>query len=452
MSAKNKSLTLYESWNIREILIPSRSRLFSLEPIGIGTPYVESLSSYVTRLAEAHCVSLGILLTKEIKYVLSKTYKSRDLFCLKDRTGTVNGIGKIAKDLVQALEKLTLRNDLKFLTLLRWSKVLPQRGLNNSVKAWCPACYQVAMEEHQTIYEPLLWSLNDVRICPHHKIYLETICPHCQQKLLTLTSNSRCGYCHNCGQWLGRNLPQNISLVNSRENQWLFWIVDNLAKILAYTPYLPELSEDTVAQSLQFCIEQTGEENIASFARLIECPKNKVWMWANGKVLPQLLSLLKISYQLKYPLLDFLIRENFCDLKREKEDFEVIEKSTTGKIKDFSSIENLLKSILVESENEPPSLTRVAEKLGCHRRSLTRRFPELCSAISAKYLEYRKSKSLQRIQQYISQIQKAVIELDKKGIYPSESNVSKFVGTPGYFRYQEVRSALKKARDDLGIR
>ncbi len=48
--------------------------------------------------------------------------------------------------------------------------------------------------------------------------------------------------------------------------------------------------------------------------------------------------------------------------------------------------------------------------------------------------------------------QNAVIELNKKGIYLSESNVSKLVGSSGYFRYKEVRLALKKARQDLGIK
>ena len=47
----------YESWNLDLPLLPKRSRLYHLEPIAIGTTYVEGLISYVCRLAEAHCVS-----------------------------------------------------------------------------------------------------------------------------------------------------------------------------------------------------------------------------------------------------------------------------------------------------------------------------------------------------------------------------------------------------------
>lgn len=44
MSA-NKQLAIYASWSIIKPGIPNRSRLFQLQPIGIGTPYVESLTS-----------------------------------------------------------------------------------------------------------------------------------------------------------------------------------------------------------------------------------------------------------------------------------------------------------------------------------------------------------------------------------------------------------------------
>ena len=39
--------------------INSRSRLYSLEPIGLRTEYAESLTSYLTRLSESHSVYVG---------------------------------------------------------------------------------------------------------------------------------------------------------------------------------------------------------------------------------------------------------------------------------------------------------------------------------------------------------------------------------------------------------
>jgi hypothetical protein len=46
--------------------MPPRSRLYSLQPMAIGTQHVESLSSYIMRVAEAHTVSVRTLILKEI--------------------------------------------------------------------------------------------------------------------------------------------------------------------------------------------------------------------------------------------------------------------------------------------------------------------------------------------------------------------------------------------------
>ncbi|KOP26530.1 hypothetical protein AMR41_09940 [Hapalosiphon sp. MRB220] len=62
-----------ELWDLERPKIPPRSSLFHLEPIGIGTPYVESITSYVARLAEAHSVAVGTLIAAEIQKKFSKS-------------------------------------------------------------------------------------------------------------------------------------------------------------------------------------------------------------------------------------------------------------------------------------------------------------------------------------------------------------------------------------------
>ena len=230
MSA-NKQLSIYGSWNITQPPIPTRSRLFQLEPIGIGTPYVESLTSYLTRLAESHTVHLNVLVSKEIKPIVPKSYKSKDLFGIKHHTGTVNGTGIIAVDIVQALEKLTMREDLTCLTLLKWSQVFPQRRLNCHTKAWCPVCYQDWYLNNQTVYDPLIWSFHVVNICLKHKIPLQTYCPNCLLELPPLANNSRPGYCSNCEQWLGKQIPTGTLIL--KEEEWQIWVINNLGNILA---------------------------------------------------------------------------------------------------------------------------------------------------------------------------------------------------------------------------
>src|SRR5262249_51898054 len=53
--------TEYEYWEPVITEIPPRSRLFPLIPRGIGTGQAESLTSYIMRLAKAHCLYVTTL-------------------------------------------------------------------------------------------------------------------------------------------------------------------------------------------------------------------------------------------------------------------------------------------------------------------------------------------------------------------------------------------------------
>ena len=83
------------------------------------------------------------------------------------------------------------------------------------------------------------------------------------------------------------------------------------------------------------------------------------------------------------------------------------------------------------------------------RRVLIRKFPELCIAISQKYLEYKKELSLNKIDRYCCEVEVIANNLHSQGIYPSEITVSKFLDKPGYFRYKKVRNTLKEFLDTI---
>ena len=57
---------LFDCWDCTAADMPPRSRLYSLKPIGIGTPFVESITGYVSRLADAHAVSVAELVGREL--------------------------------------------------------------------------------------------------------------------------------------------------------------------------------------------------------------------------------------------------------------------------------------------------------------------------------------------------------------------------------------------------
>ena len=59
--------SLYGCWDFGcNIAVPAHTYLYRVPPIGVGSAFVESLTGYVARLAEAHTVSVGRLFTREL--------------------------------------------------------------------------------------------------------------------------------------------------------------------------------------------------------------------------------------------------------------------------------------------------------------------------------------------------------------------------------------------------
>src|SRR5215472_8820879 len=118
------ALTRFEVWAPTRETPPPRSRLYSLEPIGIGTPEVESLSSYLNRLAQAHCVTVTTLIAHELLPHISTPARVRQAAPLS-RGGLrglgqplaqrIYGLGRTAATWVNGLEMVTGRRDLRFL-------------------------------------------------------------------------------------------------------------------------------------------------------------------------------------------------------------------------------------------------------------------------------------------------------------------------------------------------
>src|SRR5206468_10800189 len=124
-------LVVCGAWALARPGVPPRSRLFHLEPVGVGTAEAESLTGYVARLAEAHGVRVRELVLHEILPLLDRPHlaATHDPGLLsafwRNETRALNGTRALARGLVRALARLTGRRDLRYLTLLTWTELLP---------------------------------------------------------------------------------------------------------------------------------------------------------------------------------------------------------------------------------------------------------------------------------------------------------------------------------------
>ncbi|MDJ0682834.1 MAG: helix-turn-helix domain-containing protein [Xenococcaceae cyanobacterium MO_167.B52] len=434
------------------------SQLYSLAPIGIGTPLIESLTSYIARLALAHCVYPGILMKKIIQSLIDKKYSSSNLYQIYSYTGIINGTGDMALDIADALAKLTFQNRLQLLNLTSFFELLPSRGLLSKYRSWCPKCYESWKLNRQEIYEPLLWAINAVKVCPIHNIALQELCPYCKKKNYHIAWKTRPGYCSNCGKWLGKQEKHCSYLVNKnleKELNWHLWVANNLSELLVQNSLSHIFfSKEIVSKSLLVYAQKNNEGNIAAFARQLKMPKNTVWLWCKGKNQPSLEMLLRICYCLEISVWDFLTQENFT--KSELKISSVssppqLKSKAKGKTLDLDKMQKYLERVLDKQNTSPISMVQVAKESSFNRRTLYLHFPELCQKIAAKYSQYRTTMHKKAIKESCEEVRKTVYQLHSEGKFPSEQRVVKRISKPGFLRYKIVKQSFFKARKDLGI-
>lgn len=435
--------------------LPSRSRLNAIKPIAVGNSSVESLTSYITRLANSHCLPVGVLMETEIAPSIGKVHGGANLHKIYSYTSALNGTGAMALSLVKALEKLTGQKELQLLTLITLSEVIPQRKLLRQYRAWCPICYQEWYATGQVVYEPLLWSLAVVKVCTSHHCLLCESCPYCHQKNLSLAWHSRSGYCSKCQSWLGslsNNLSQSSNDTGSSKDELatLIEIAQSVGGLLtAFASLHLSINKSTLSKAFKVHINLISDGNVAEFARQLQLPKNTVWLWCNGKNLPQLDTLVQICCRLNRSLIEFLTQSpehDICVSVPKTLPSLQSKPKTEARVIDTSHLEQQLKAFLVSHECPPLPMEEIARRLEIHRRTIFRLFPELCQAISAKYDKFQKVCHRQAIEQSRREVKQAVLKLYSEGLYPSEERVAQLISKPGYLRYKQVRATIEEAK------
>ena len=169
--------------------------LFDLSPIGVGSFEVESLSSYISRLAYIHTLTPYQLLSTLDSWSRGKRGESVPRFF----SARVNGYSTNVRRLVGALEVATGRDDIGACTLLRLRDVCA-RNNSDSIKinrSWCSACLRESIEREQIPYDRLIWQIVGTARCSVHKCRLDECCPGCgiKQHWQYSSTPSNCVFC-----------------------------------------------------------------------------------------------------------------------------------------------------------------------------------------------------------------------------------------------------------------
>ncbi len=427
----------YPSWTLEDNFTRQEtSKLYSLKPIGVGSSMVESLSGYIARLAFEHRIKTGKLFTEVFVPYLNKDYLNRisknggnGFF---ESSQMINGMSEAAKQFSTMLSELTGQSYLQSLTLLRYSKAIPPRGLLRKHKAWCPRCFEEMKQSDSTIFEPLIWLLQPVTICDRHRVKLEQFCPECTKRNLIMERRSYPGFCSFCNTWLG-----NADLHES----------DNLSdESIAKSKMVERIVASQMTRKLEGIIQSlhkivTAENsNITHVARKLNVPKTTFWGWYRGKNLPPLNEVLRICNKYSIDILNFYhgdindYQSSVFFAKRSKK----VDKRLTER--PLLEIKKLVGDIVADPSTGHMHVQSMADTVGCNRKTLYNHFSALCKAQTTKHkaqLRLQKNQRLQKIKREVTTIYKVASSV---GQIPGINRMERLLRRPAVFREHEIRA------------
>lgn len=221
--------------------------LFGADPIARGKGVVEALSGFFARL----CLTRFLRATPVYRrYILERC--PRGLFPDHPlRVGTFLSRSSARLDLqpesalpfAAALEDLTFLPDLATLTFSPCAPLLDPASLGHlgpHRKRWCAVCFAAWEADATPLYEPLLWRLALVELCPVHRTRLLDRCPTCNRFQPLITQGYPIGTCVHCKHLLHRS----ASLLSSDEaslalsDRWSLWRSVALSRLVAWSSTL----------------------------------------------------------------------------------------------------------------------------------------------------------------------------------------------------------------------
>ncbi|MBM7605936.1 AraC-like DNA-binding protein [Metabacillus crassostreae] len=336
--------------------------LYSLPPVDAKGKDVESLSSYVTRLANAHNLRINHLFNR----IIIPKYNDK---LLDFNSHHINGFGPLSEVTLSVLEDYTKQINLRRLTMSRFFNTLSKMKLLKPNRAWCPSCFDEMKSNRTIVYEKLIWNITDYQICTEHSCKIVQECRECKRDQTCLTTLSTSGYCDYCKSWLGYK-ESNINVSDFKENVYKS---NQIEQIFNYYEG-KEIDLEKFINSLRIIGNRlTREMKEANF----DVQFSNFQKYYLKKIIPTISSLLSVSYNLGISLIDIL---ECVDIEDQLDNYE--KKYTYNYIIDYSKFRSHLEK--ASNLNEITSIVKLASELNSSKKTLRKHFPELTNAIKEK--------------------------------------------------------------------
>lgn len=373
------------------------NKLFSIPLMGQGTAEVESLSSYVFRMAYEHGVSVGVLLSG-IYQASGEDCRARH-FHVAGKKGieVLSRVNGCSKGLRQVLESLT-GQDLFCWPIRFLEKQVYQISTEIGGFRWCPECFAEMSQVDSPRYIKQIWHMNAVIHCPLHRTPLVGVCPKCGQAQTSMRVQTHIGWCGQCGQSLAERAQPLV--VSDIQPSWACMSHD-LLEIFTKAAREADNSCSFRASSFfigdllaEFTENMTGDSSIDKDLKLMmaEYTRNRGMSW-------RLITLRRLAYLLNISLYDMLsanyhaVRLPYkpARLAELPEQIQPRKKVARNHKQEYQKLVTLL-----EQQAIPPSLKQLARRANVSVGYLEYRFPSLVRTVVESYQDYQKQQQLVR--------------------------------------------------------
>lgn len=421
-----------------------RSRLYAQDPMGRGTGEVESLSSYLIRLARAHRVSPRRLIRDEFVPASPEPGRMAYVGRRVDAANTIDGLGPYAAMFAEITEALTTVTGIRYLTLLPLAELLPRNGAGQLARAprWCPMCL-VEMAGNGALYRPLVWSLALYQVCHRHRHLLQEFCPHCGKRQPFLPRLPNLVHCDVCGG------PLVIEETAGTEcpDEGTIWVATALADLVSRMAVLePWLIRAQFMRVLRQCLDMCADGKAQRFCKRLGVPPRMVKNWLIKGERPSLPQALAVAHGLGVfpaalmagaiapvvqtpsavmPAYPRLLREDLKSEERERLR-QVVEQIAQG-------------------ANDTRSLAEVALRLGHTKACLKYWFPAASTVIRLKHLNAVRARGVAKRERDQCFLREVIRELVARGAYPSARRVTAVLRQRGLMLLRPDLAAIYRA-------
>jgi len=158
---------------------------------------IESLTSFVTRVAASHLVR-----TRSLLRFVGNVYSDQNAISTHWTTdvASLNGLGIVAEQTTKLIGIATGAEGLRRATFANLKNVVPSsaHGLLYRNRRICPACFREDRDCDGFVHDRLTWSFMPIDTCPAHRTPLVDKCPRCSSQLKYLAQFPDLGSCVSC--------------------------------------------------------------------------------------------------------------------------------------------------------------------------------------------------------------------------------------------------------------